>query len=86
MPLGADRQQLSIDVEIDGCRIDAGHIGTQDVLIAVAEEIHRHQSRSSSSVEDAGGEAVELAQSIERVGHDLSPFVIERAAAGPFLF
>jgi hypothetical protein len=44
--LGADREQLALDIDIDGARVDTRHVRIGHVLIAVPVEVHGHEPQS----------------------------------------
>ena len=73
--LGADGQQLTVDVDVYRLRFDPGQVGGENVTVSLTVQVYRHHTRSRTGLKQAGREAVELAQRIERQCDDESfPF------------
>ena len=58
--LSADRQQLTVDVDVHRAGVDAGKVCRQDVVVAVAVEVHRHPAGTAARVEEARRQTVEV--------------------------
>jgi hypothetical protein len=74
--LGADRQQLPVDVDVDGAGVDARQVRGEHVVVAVAVQVHRHQLGSLPRVEEGRGHAVQLAERVEVHRHGVRPSVL----------
>jgi hypothetical protein len=75
--LGADSQKLTVNVHVNRSRVDARKVSGEDVLRLVAIEVDWHESRSGTELEEVAGEAIQLAERIERHSHnENSPFVM----------
>ena len=69
--LGADREQLAVDIDVDRTRVDARQIGREHVVVAVTVQVDGHHPRPLPRVEHARSEAVELTERVPVHGHCL---------------
>src|SRR4051812_14690205 len=64
LALGAHREHVLLDRQVDRRRIDAGKIEVDDELIALAVRVHRHRGRTRPRPEDLLRQPVEVAERI----------------------
>ena len=69
-PLGPDRERAVLDVDVDGCRVDAGQVDLRDEAVTRAVEVHRHRGRGRRA-QGAAEHAVEVAEGVECGGHEV---------------
>lgn len=72
--LGADGQDVVVDVDLDRAGVDAGEVAVQDEVVTGAVEVHRHRHGRGAGgarrgTEDLAGQAVELTERIEGQHH-----------------
>ena len=67
--LGTDGQQLAVHVHIHRARIDAGKVGVQDVVVALAVQVNGHQPQPLPGVQQRAGHPVEFAERIKLHRH-----------------
>src|SRR5690606_20502989 len=68
--LGADGEQLAIDVHVDGLGVKAREVGVEQRAVAVAEKVDRHPTGA-----DPACDAVELTEWIEEGGRHVRSFL-----------
>ena len=70
--LGADGEQLTVEVDVDGARVDSGEVRVQDVQVAILVQVDGHEPGPLPSVQKVRGDAIQFAERVEKHGHGKS--------------
>src|SRR5690606_32682305 len=63
--LGTNRQELPIDIHVDGSGVDPGQVRREDVMIAEAVQVHGHLPGSPpTGIQERARQTLELAERI----------------------